>query len=1034
MLICQPGFYCDANTISPTAHPCPGGYYYPYLGAQSENDCKKYDCPPGKYCPPGSSAPAGDCTNGYYCPQNTALATDNPCPAGYYSTKTGNRALSECVICPRGNYCGIHSVVGDITPCPKGTYNKVLGATDNSYCLTCEEGYYCDTVGLTNHKECGYGKYSGASAQICTVCDWGFYCNKINTKQSDLPSMFCAAGFLCPNGVSEYPHESLRCPAGAYCLSNSVYPITCPPGTYNPYPGGISSLSCIQTPAGYYSQRASVWPTGTCSPGYYCPAGSVRANQVPCPVGKFRSLDKGASESDCGECPAGYFCPLGCERPRECPKGFYCLASKEEPIKCPRGSFGGSPLLRSPSQCISCWGGRYCSQAGLMLPDGDCDPGFFCTNGATVPNPTDGTTGNVCPAGGYCIQGSAMAYPCSPGTFLDVSDGTGKSSPSDCRACTSGYYCIGEVRIGVSGICKAGYYCSQGSTVGAKTETDQASPPGYYSLARAGSPTPCDYGMYNPYYAQFICVNCPSGYYCQSQGTTEAPTRCPTGNYCGEKTRNPSGCAGGTYGPIQGLHYSTDCVKCTPGSYCYGGYAAPNGQCAAQFYCLLGSSNYQEAWCPPGKYCPTGTGKPLPCPSGTYYPYGNDGNALYAKSQCYACSGGYYCGTNGLSAVEGMCDSGYYCPSGVVNPRPKNYYCVEGQQCPAGSSGIQSCGAGYYQPSKKQGSCIKCPRGYYCPAGSTSFDSKNCPAGYYCLEGDSSSPRACPQGTYNTVINAFSSSHCIPCTPGYYCPGNPQSTFPTLLCAAGYYCIRGALTSSPSDGTTGYYCPTGTYCPAGTSYPIPCDPGKACTSTGLSAPNGNCAAGHYCPGGTKVVSPTSLASHNGDDCPAGYYCPANTAYPIPCPQGRYYSGEGLTQMSDCTICSNGYYCAHPGMTSMSGTCAQGFYCLKDGTMIHGHTTDRPYDHICPVGYYCPAGTSDKIICSGATYQERIGQGSCDQCPPGYWCDTSSKHYCTPNLEKDSYYCLGYSSTRDKTYCKKNRFYTYLLMRELIVYL
>ena len=38
---------------------------------------------------------------------------------------------------------------------------------------------------------------------------------------------------------------------------------------------------------------------------------------------------------------------------------------------------------------------------GQTSPDGLCDPGYYCSSGAKVPNPTD-DTGNVCPVGGFC--------------------------------------------------------------------------------------------------------------------------------------------------------------------------------------------------------------------------------------------------------------------------------------------------------------------------------------------------------------------------------------------------------------------------------------------------------------------------------------------------------------------------------------------------------------------------------------------------------------------------------------------------------
>ena len=40
-------------------------------------------------------------------------------------------------------------------------------------------------------------------------------------------------------------------------------------------------------------------------------------------------------------------------------------------------------------------------------------------------------------------------------------------------------------------------------------------------------------------------------------------------------------------------------------------------------------------------------------------------------------------------------------------------------------------------------------------------------------------------------------------------------TEPTDLCDAGFVCVSGANTSTPTDGATGYECQPGYYCPKG---------------------------------------------------------------------------------------------------------------------------------------------------------------------------------------------------------------------------
>ena len=60
------------------------------------------------------------------------------------------------------------------------------------------------------------------------------------------------------------------------------------------------------------------------------------------------------------------------------------------------------------ADCTPCPGGRYCETPGLTQPTGDCQPGFYCSQGANNSSPTDGITGDICPQGKYCEAGSAV--------------------------------------------------------------------------------------------------------------------------------------------------------------------------------------------------------------------------------------------------------------------------------------------------------------------------------------------------------------------------------------------------------------------------------------------------------------------------------------------------------------------------------------------------------------------------------------------------------------------------------------------------
>ena len=57
------------------------------------------------------------------------------------------------------------------------------------------------------------------------------------------------------------------------------------------------------------------------------------------------------------------------------------------------------------AECFDCDFGRYCMTPGLNQSEGPCSAGHYCLSGASTPTPTDGTTGNVCPQGRYCVEG-----------------------------------------------------------------------------------------------------------------------------------------------------------------------------------------------------------------------------------------------------------------------------------------------------------------------------------------------------------------------------------------------------------------------------------------------------------------------------------------------------------------------------------------------------------------------------------------------------------------------------------------------------
>ena len=111
---CSSGWYCS------------GGSYMaePVATNTTCQDCYCPDanltggrCPPGSYCPLGSSYPRV-CDGGSYCGVYGLSAPSGPCDAGYYCD--GGEILPNPTtgLCPPGYYCEQQSTTP--TPCPAG--------------------------------------------------------------------------------------------------------------------------------------------------------------------------------------------------------------------------------------------------------------------------------------------------------------------------------------------------------------------------------------------------------------------------------------------------------------------------------------------------------------------------------------------------------------------------------------------------------------------------------------------------------------------------------------------------------------------------------------------------------------------------------------------------------------------------------------------------------------------------------------------------------------------------------------------------
>ena len=372
-----------------------------------------------------------------------------------------------------------------------------------------------------------------------------------------------------------------------------------------------------------------------------------------------------------------------------------------------------------------------------------------------------------------------------------------------------------------------------------------------------------------------------------------------------------------------------------------------------------------------GYFCVTGSTLYQPCPLGTY---GNSSN-LRQSTDCTPCPGGYYCDGLGLTGPRDVCDAGFYCIEKAYSSAPADGVtgglCPAGGYCPAGSATPLPCDPGYFvnfAGAKTPYDCIPCLPGFFCAGSNNENATEKCSAGYYCTGGASKPTQHETEPGYYTEAGAFKME---PCPAGTYQPARLSESCND--CPQGFYC-NGTATTDP------IICPTGTYCPLRSTYPTPCpegtynpdmgrdiidyctscDPGWACESVGLDAPNIECDPGHYCLNASETRIP--IEKDYGDLCPPGYFCPLNTdSYTdYPCPNGTYSNYTGNQAEENCTSCDPGKVCNGFALTEPNGICAAGYFCRQ------GASSNMPRDggttgDLCTVGNYCPEGSSKKLL-------------------------------------------------------------------------
>lgn len=476
---CPQGSYCPSTTTRPIN--CPAGTFGAALGltdAACSGLCNAgYYCPVGStkrnalvcgspeyFCPVGVSAPIlvqmgyftlpesvdhlyhrynqSVCPIGFYCVSGIRKA----CPSGTYGNVTG---LTSCFICPAGHYCPEASVVP--TVCPGGTYGNTTGLATSACSGLCASGYWCPMASVSQTQNiCRGGIIAMAAGMATDACSGN--CEVTIGIHGMVDATYCipqpcAAGYYCPPGTI-FQTMKLCGSSNMYCPTGSAKPTPVQIGRYSI--GSISQRNMDQNISDLYIRTYEA----ICEPGNYC----LNGVRMPCPPGTY-GKDWGLVDATCsGLCTPGYYCPLRSDRADFLPcntTSLYCPRGSGYPLVVPDGYYSIAGVTSSTHSDISpcppgyycvaglrhfCPAGTYASTNRTSKPDceGFCSPGFYCPTGSTSPRQF------ACPAGRY---------------------GTGGSIDANCTGiCNGGYFCPLNSTSPYEKICGGEYlYCPPGS-------------------------------------------------------------------------------------------------------------------------------------------------------------------------------------------------------------------------------------------------------------------------------------------------------------------------------------------------------------------------------------------------------------------------------------------------------------------------------------------------------------------------------------------------------------------------------------------
>ncbi|GMH84859.1 hypothetical protein TL16_g10049 [Triparma laevis f. inornata] len=732
------------------------------------------------------------------------------------------------------------------------------------YCPQDSSGYYIERAYGLNVEDGGNGldecKYScpGGGDKVCS---------ESSTPGNEIYSMFLLDDFsFNKQQTSEniYPGtECLECSSiemGYYADGGgggiSGFPSSVQDWINSNRGGGERRYSrvksedgsrCHTCPPGY--QDSNTGSCTACVVGKQKPSYSNIWNDIwNCHVCTYQYYQDETGQANCKNCPGGYTYSGGpidgnvdCSHGTIAPAGTYVEQGQNGVSPCPAGRYSSS----GATVCTVCPAGKTTADTGSTSIDSctNCAAGKYVSRGGSSGYlaENDSYICANCPRGTYSTSpGSPSCTQCASGKASDLQE---RTLESECVNCDPGEYSqqsgayLGYTVDGYAFVAQTCSSCYSGKYQPAAGQAECLScPTGTSSVSHAASLSDCFNCAKGKYESNNNCQSCPYGTYNNQTGISERCPMCPDGTTTQSYTYDVvSGSA--SRSQFDGAHHITNCTACWKG---YGG--------TVNKYSSGMDTKLCDA-CTQGEYqSNNGTMGCINCPSGKYTEEGAS-----SSTQCLPCPAGKRCCWN------------YGSYEGVTNPGDWTIT----DSCTSANTDVTT---GNDETVAISSNMVDCEKGFYGGAG------ENC-------------NNKCMPTTYSTTTGATSIDVCLPCEPGYYCPG--------FSATAG----SNEIYNERKD------CPIGSYCPANSASPIRCPAGTSTNKQENVPSRTGCKS---CRLGTHL-SLLNPAITDCQKCEAGSYAPV---------VGR----------SDCLMCAKEFGCAEGGANcslgyggNLCGTCQDGYY-------------------------------------------------------------------------------------------------------------